>query len=98
MGALGGATAYLVTTAGRVGIFWYLPYESRWSLAVPTGVIAMDWYARALWTLLGLGLAMGLGYRLSGYLTRPRLSALWKSAVAALLWCVLFTTLWVVRG
>ena len=60
---LAAGAVYLVTTAGRVGIVYYLPERHRWTLTPPTGVIAMDWFSRAAVTMLAAGVALALGSR-----------------------------------
>jgi hypothetical protein len=101
MGALLSSLAYLVTTAGRVGLLFYLPTEHRWSTTAPRGIVAMDWFARAAWTLLALGLGVAAGWALA-----PRLGdrsdrvarVAWQVAWLLLGWGTVFTVLWLIRG
>jgi hypothetical protein len=98
LGAVCASAAYLVTTAGRVGLVYYLPTERRWTLVAPTGVIAMDWFARAAWTLVALGVGLAFGWRL-GTTSRERWTrGLWQVAWLLLAWSALFTTMWLLRG
>ncbi|MBL8604710.1 MAG: hypothetical protein JNK72_22480 [Myxococcales bacterium] len=101
LGALSLGLTYLATTAGKLGLFYYLPTAHRWTLAPPTALIAMDWFARALWSLVALALGFGSGLALArrwptraATLTR----ALWSLAVVALSWSAVFTAMWLVYG
>ncbi len=91
------ALAYLVTTAGRVGLVFYLPTQRRWSLGVPDGVVGMDWYARAGWTVLGCALGALAGWWIRS--RSPRQAARWARTlwgIGGLLWAWagLYTALW----
>ena len=50
-GTLAAATVYLVATTTRLGLLFYLPTRREWTFDPPTGVIAMDWFARSNATL-----------------------------------------------
>lgn len=94
---LAGALAYLTVTAGHLAGLYYLPTQHRWSTEAPTGVIAMDWYARSLWTFAATGLA---------WLVASRLPSRGESAtrgvlvlgLIALAWCAAFTVMWLVSS
>ena len=93
-----GACAYMITTAGRVGWFYYLPHEGRWALHKGASVVAMDWYARATWTLLATALGALLGLWLSKRTSSRTTRAIESVATLVLAWAVGFTVLWLVRG
>jgi hypothetical protein len=101
MGAFCAGAAYLVTTAGRVGLFFYLPVERRWVVVAPPRTIAMDWFSRALWTLVALVVGALVGAwiesRSSGDWRRVT-AALWQLAALLLSWGAVFTVLWLLRG
>jgi hypothetical protein len=101
LGALFAGAAYLVTTAGRVGLFFYLPVERRWTLLEPPRSIAMDWFARALWTLLALVVGALVGAWIESRSSRDLrrvTAALWQLAALLLAWGAVFTVLWLLRG
>ncbi len=98
LGAVCSAAAFLLTTAGRVGIVYYLPTERRWSLVAPEGVIAMDWFARAAWTLVALGAGVAVGWSIGPARNAAWTRGLWQVAWLLLAWSALFTAMWVVRG
>ena len=96
-GTAAAAVAYLVTTAGRVGLVYYLPTQHRWALAAPDGVVAMDWFARAAWTLAACALGALAGWWLCP--DNPRRAArvtrsVWGVGVLLLGWAALYTALW----
>ncbi len=95
------ATAYMATTAGRVGLVYYWPVEGRWS-ATPRGTtIAMDWFARAGWTLVAMVIGAGVGWIFAARIG-ARSSALsraaWQLGALVLGWAAVFTVLWLVRA
>lgn len=101
LGSVSAATAYLLTTAGRVGVVWYLPLERRWAAALPTGALGMDWFSRAFWTLLALCIGATTGWIVPRITTRSlsRWSgALFQIAWLLLGWSAVFTVLMLVRG
>lgn len=92
---------YLVTTAGRVGIVYYLPERHRWTLTPPTGVIAMDWFSRAAVTMLAAGLALAVGTRLApADPSRRRAAARTLAALGgtALAWSLAYTVLTLLKA
>lgn len=98
--ALASAT-YLATTAGRVGIVWYLPLERRWVAVLPAGALGMEWFSRALWTLLALAVGCAIGWKIADKTTvslRRASAALFQVAWLLLGWSAVFTVLWLVRG
>lgn len=98
MATLLGASAYMITTAGRVGWFYYLPHEGVWTLHKGAAVVAMDWYARALWTLGATALGALLGRQIADRIALRTARAIESVAVLVLLWAAGFTVLWLVRG
>lgn len=101
LGAVLASATYLATTAGRVGIVWYLPLERRWVTAVPAGALGMEWFSRALWTLLALVLGAAVGHRVARSSSRDfgrASAALFQIAWLLLGWGAVFTVLWLVRG
>jgi hypothetical protein len=100
LGAVLASATYLATTAGRLGIVWYLPLERRWVRVVPTGALGMEWFSRALWTLVALAAGAISGDRVArssdGDLG-PASAALFQIAWLLLGWGAAFTVLWLVR-
>lgn len=97
---LAAGAAYLVTTAGRVGIVYYLPERHRWTLTPPTGVIAMDWFSRAAVTMLAAGLALAVGARFAPDDPARRRAAartLTSLGGTALAWSLAYTVMTLVR-
>jgi len=91
------ALGYLVTTAGRVGLVFYLPTQHRWALAAPDGVVAMDWFARAGWTFLACALGALLGSRVGtvqGRRAARTTRTLWGIGGLLWAWAALYTGLW----
>lgn len=86
-----GAGVYLVTTATHLGLFYYLPTRGVWSASSPPGVIAMDWFARAMYTLLASGLGLWVG--LSTEVSRTTTRAVWGLGLTVLAWALGFTAL-----
>lgn len=100
-GTTAAAVAYLGTTAGRWGLVFYLPTQHRWALTAPDGVVAMDWFARAGWTLAACGLGALLGWRLCP--RSPRRAArttrsVWAVGLLMLGWATLYTILWLLHA
>lgn len=85
---------YLITTAGRIGIVYYLPEQHRWSLIPPTGVIAMDWFSRSAVTMASALVALALGARFGPRDSRRRRSlshGLATLGLTALAWSFAYT-------
>jgi hypothetical protein len=101
LGAVLASATYLATTAGRVAIIWYLPLERRWVTVVPAGALGMEWFSRALWTLLALALGVVVGDRVARSIEQdlgPASLALFQIAWLLLGWGAAFTVLWLVRA
>ncbi|MFO0557367.1 MAG: hypothetical protein U0269_05060 [Polyangiales bacterium] len=101
LGAVLASATYLATTAGRVGIVWYLPLERRWVTVVPPGALGMEWFSRALWTLVALAVGAAVGHRVARTSNRDlgrASAALFQIAWLLLGWGAVFTVLWLVRG
>ena len=96
-GTLAAATVYLVTTTTRAGVLFYLPTRGEWTFKPPTGVIAIDWFARSNATLLVGALVTWAAWRLAP--TDPKHCARWAGRWWALGWMLLawsaaYTVLW----
>jgi hypothetical protein len=94
IGMLFGAGVYLVTTAGRLGLVYYLPREHMWTMDPDRGIIAMDWFFRAFVTFLATGTGVVLGRVVApSDATRARAwtRLVFGVAVAALAWAAVFT-------
>lgn len=94
MAALGlslGAAVYLATVATRVGVLYYLPARGLWTFTAPTGVVAMDWFARAFYTLAATCLGAAIGSRWA--MPRPLARGVFRLGLAVLAWSLGFTVM-----
>ena len=96
-GTLAAATVYLVATTTRTGLVYYLPTRREWTFDPPTGVIAMDWFARSHATLAVAALVTWAAWRWAP--GDPRRCARWGGRLWALGWMMLgwsaaYTTMW----
>ncbi|MDB4930759.1 MAG: hypothetical protein JWM10_3243 [Myxococcaceae bacterium] len=99
VGTLAAGAVYLVMTTTRAGVLFYLPTRGTWTWSPPTGVIAMDWFARSNATLAAAALATWAAWRWAP--SDPKRRARWSSRVWALGWTVLawsaaYTAMWLV--
>ena len=98
-GTLAASAVYLVTTTTRAGLIYYLPTRHSWTFDPPSGVIAMDWFARSNATLLVGALVLGLAWRFAPSNERrlARLAGgLWALAATLLGWGAAYTVMWLV--
>lgn len=98
-GTLAAAAVYLVMTTTRAGVLFYLPTRGAWTFDPPTGVIAMDWFARSNATLLAGALATWAAWRRAP--ADPRRCALWAGRLwtlgwTMLAWSLVYTALWLI--
>ena len=100
-GTLAAATVYLVLTTTRVGLLYYLPTRGTWTFAPPTGVIAMDWFARSNATLTAGAMVTWAAWRWAP--ASPPTCARWAGRLWAMGWMMLgwsaaYTALWLCAG
>lgn len=96
-GTLAAAAVYLVTTTTRAGLLFYLPTRGEWTWSPPTGVIAMDWFARSNATLVAGALATWAAWRWApgDAKTCARWSSrLWPLGWTLLAWSAGYTVMW----
>ena len=91
------ALALMAAVSGRFDLFYYLPTEGRWSLSIPPGVVAMNYYVRALAVLafaaLFAALAALVHRRFPRLFRRTRVrTAVWLGVTASA-WSALFAAL-----
>lgn len=100
-GTLAAATVYLVLTTTKAGLLYYLPSRGEWSFDPPTGVIAMDWFARSNATLVAGALATWGAWRMAPSDPKRclRLAArLWPLGWMMLGWAAAYTAMSLVAG
>lgn len=98
-GTLAAATVYLVLTTTRAGLLYYLPTRGGWTFDPPTGVIAMDWFARSNATLLAGAFGTWAAWRLAPSDPKRCLrhaSRLWPLGWTMLAWSAAYTAMWLV--
>jgi len=98
-GTLAAATVYLVATTTRLGLLFYLPTRGEWTFDPPTGVIAMDWFARSNATLAAGALATWAAWRWAP--SDPKRCArhagrLWALGWTMLGWSAAYTAMWLI--
>lgn len=96
-GTTAAAAVYLVTTTTRAGLLYYLPTRGAWTFAPPTGVIAMDWFARSNATLAVAGAATWAAWRWAPREARACArwaGRLWAVGWMLLAWSAAYTALW----
>ncbi len=97
VGTLAAATVYLFTTTTRAGVLYYLPARAEWTWSPPTGVIAMDWFARSHATLAVAAAATWAAWRWAP--AEPKTCARWAGRLWPMSWLMLawsagYTALW----
>lgn len=96
-GALAAGTVYLVMTTTKAGVLFYLPTRGEWTWSPPTGVIAMDWFARSNATLAAAALATWAAWRWAP--TDAKVAGRWAGRLWALgglmlAWSLGYTVMW----
>ncbi len=82
VGSLVYLALYVAPLAGLVPELWYLPLENRWLLGHKPPVLAMDWFGRTLFAVLGGLIGGGLTAALTRRTERVRGSAVWATVLA----------------
>ncbi len=96
-GALAAGAVYLVTTTTRAGVLFYLPTRGEWTWSPPTGVIAMDWFARSNMTIAAAGLVTWAAWRWApddAKVCARWSGRFWPMAVLMLGWSAGYTVMW----
>jgi hypothetical protein len=96
---LSGSFAYLIVTAAHFTRPAYLPLTGEWTAQPPANGLAMDWYFRAIVTIVFsvLGAVIGRSRALRGTRASVRHALLWLG-VLVLAWAMLFTSLALVQS